>query len=140
MRLSPGKGRTPALQEPWEPPGALLLPGAVTYIGANRSLWPLRARLPRQPLPGKRRHQQISAPWMLTGIFSPLVFASECPRSPHVSPWQPRASQGCSSPSLLQPAPALTFGPKEPGSPSGPGFPREPFGNIWKGGVMEVLR
>lgn len=44
-----------------------------------------------------------------------------------------------SPPSTFMPpqAPALTFGPREPGSPSEPGFPGEPFGNIREGGVTQ---
>lgn len=61
---------------------------SITYIGANRSLRPLRARLPRQPLPGKTRALKTSAPGMRAGIFPSFVSTSETtgsPRSPHGS-------------------------------------------------------
>lgn len=41
--LQPPPSRVPSLGSP------------ITHMGAHRSLWPLQARLPGQPLPGKTR-------------------------------------------------------------------------------------
>lgn len=152
LRLSsgPGTDRTPVPREHCLlaapcPPNPAAVPrsagSSVTHVGANRSLQPLRARLPGQPLPGQTRALTKLRSRDVSGHLPGLGVHVQARATPQVSPRLPLRAvhpHPCpNQPPQHTHAPAPTFGPREPRSPSGPGFPREPFGNIWEGGVSQ---
>lgn len=144
QRASPQPGHCPqAAPNP--------LPGQVCHLRRCRQVL-AAPRSPASQAAPARQDEGINKPPLLgmqAGIFPSLVSTSEAMGHPQVSPWAAKSLSRLfttvsapSSPSAFswtptKPHQALTFGPGEPGSPSGPGFPREPFGNIWGGDVSQ---
>lgn len=113
---------------------------SVTHVGANRSLQPLQARFPGQPLPGETRALTKLHSRDVGGHLPSLGVHTRARATSQVPPWLPRASQGCSPSSLPQTAlPAHSCPPKPQLSPLGPGNPGLRQSQVFPGNPLEIF-
>lgn len=119
LLFAPLPGCQPALSNACVPPSVPAGDFGLNFMpsrGGNSSDAPALCSHPWRPPPGLSNHP------------NPPHISRESLRDVH-HPWVPQPA-----PRTPTPPWALTFGPREPGSPSGPGFPWGPF--IFKGNVQ----